>query len=64
MSINRGVYYTFNSDLAIEIMSIYYTCEAYFKCKARIYNRFNNIVYEEKGYKIYYDNISHWKKYS
>ncbi len=62
MIIKSGAsYYTENSDLVITIIKVRYRADDYFKAKAKISNRYNGIIYQNKNYKIYYKNISHWK---
>lgn len=62
MKITKGRYYTDNSDLFVEILKIYYSNDEYFKAKIVLSNKKNGIVYETKCYKIFYENITHWKR--
>ena len=61
MDIKKGVYYTDNSDLLIELHTIYYRAEEYMKCKASLIDKYRGQILETKTYKIYYRNIKHWK---
>ena len=63
MDIDKGKYYTDNSDLIIQIHVIHYKAEDYIKCKASLIEKYKGQIVETKNYKIYYRNIKHWKPY-
>ena len=64
MKITKGSYYADNSDLLITIHSIVFSNKVYFKAIATLSNKITFEVYENKKYKIYFQNIKHWKRYS
>ena len=53
-------YYTDNSDLEIVVLNIPYSNLEYAKMKIAIYYK-NMLVERPSHYKIYWNNITHWK---
>jgi hypothetical protein len=57
----KGVrYYADNSDLEVVVLNIPYCNSEYGKIKIAIYYK-NIIVEKPRYYKIYWNNIKHWK---
>jgi hypothetical protein len=63
MKLTKGKYYTNNySDLMIYISQIYFQNDEYIKIKGLLFNKNNGILYENKSYKLYWDNIKNWEE--
>jgi hypothetical protein len=62
--INKSYYVTDNSDLKVFINNIYFVGSNYYKVRLCLFHKKHNYIYEyNKAYKLYKDNISHWKIY-
>lgn len=65
MRMKRGFYTITNSDLYLEFIPKYYG-DGYIKAKIRLfykYGKYKDVMIEQKNYKIYDKDITHWKKY-
>lgn len=59
--LHRNVSYTNNkSDLKLYIINVSYYNDEYIKVKASLINKFNDIIYETRNYKLYRNNINNW----
>ena len=57
-----NTYTSENTDLAILVIKVRYRGEEYIKFKGKLFNKYNGIEYEHRNYKVYYNNITHWKR--
>lgn len=63
MWLNTGCYSIDSSGLVIKVLHIYHQSEDKVSFKAELCNKYNNIVYETKTYKLLKTRIKNWKKY-
>ena len=64
VKITPGYYHTDIGSTNIRILAIYYSTKDYFVCKLELIDCASGFPLEEKPkqYRIYYENITHWKK--
>lgn len=61
MILQKNKVYTNNkSDLKLYIIEVSYYNDTYIKVKGSLLNKFNDIKYETRNYKLYWKNISDW----
>lgn len=59
---SKGLYEAYPSSLLIEVVAVKYRGPNYFKANIRLIERLSGRVVEQKNYKLYYENITHWRK--
>lgn len=57
-----GLFITDNSDLVIDVIKSSYWNKKYIKMKINLYNKNGTLYESRKNYKVYWENISHWRR--
>lgn len=67
MKPTKGLYHIDNSDLYLLCIPKYYG-ETYFKCRIYLFYKEgtykDQMIEQDKTYKIRYQDITHWKRYT
>lgn len=60
MLIKNTTYTNNKTDLKLYILKVPYYNKEYVKVKGSLINKRNEILYETKNYKLYWENIKDW----